>query len=302
MLQTLKRGLFVGTAVAVVAALCSASALAARGPGHFGPRGAAIFGNGFGPGGPMGPGMGMRGGPGFGPGFGMPGMRGGPGMHMRGPGGPMMRGGGGLLAAETLKTAAGYLGVTVAALQADLKAGKTLADEATAKGKTPAGLIKAITDAAKDNLGVAVGAGWLTQAQADRVLAGLTEAVTDLVNNGPGIPKGDKAGPLGAAATYLGMTPAELRTALRGGKTLAQVASDKGKSVDGLVTALTAGAKKHLDAAVAAGDITQAQATAALKRLTEHVTDFVNGVRGPKAEHAATNAVKNTLRFVALHR
>jgi hypothetical protein len=290
MLQTLRRGLFVGTAVAVVAALSAGSALAARGHGHFGPRGAAIFGVGFGmKGGPMG----MMGGPGFG-------MRGGPGMHMHGHGGP--GGGPGLLAGETLKTAATYLGISLATLQADLKSGKTLAEEATAKGKTAAGLITALTNAAKENLDAAVAAGWLTQAQADRQLEGATRAITDLVNNGPGIPKGGKAGPLEAAATYLGMTVADLHTALRGGKTLAQVAADKGKSVDGLVTALTADAKKKLDAAVAANDITQAQATAALKKLTEHVTDFVNGVHGPRAEKAATNAVKNTLRFVALHR
>jgi len=294
MLQTLKRGVFVGTAVAVVAALCTGSALAARGHGHFGPRGGvAVFG--FGPMGGPGPmGMGIRGG---GPGF-MFG--GGPGMHMRGPG---PGGGAGLLTAETLKTAAGYLGIPVATLAADLKAGKTLGDEATAKGKTPAGLIKALTDAAQDNLNVAVSAGLLTQAQADRALDAYGDAVTDLVNNGPGIPEGARTGPLEKAATYLGMTTSDLVDALKGGKTLAQVAGDKGKTVEGLVTALTADAKKKLDAAVAADDITQAQADAAYKKLTQAVTDMVNGTHGPKAaEKATTTATKMTIRFVALHR
>ena len=39
---------------------------------------------------------------------------------------------------------------------------------------------------------------------------------------------------LDTAATYLGMTTDDLATALKGGKTLAQVAGDKGKTVDGL--------------------------------------------------------------------
>jgi len=225
---------------------------------------------------------------------------GGPGMHMRGPGGP---GGPGLLAAETLKTAAGYLGIPVATLAADLKAGKTLAEEATAKGKTPAGLITALKDNAKGNLDVAVSAGLLTQAQADNALDAYEDAVTELVNNGPGIPRGAKHGPLEQAATYLGISVSDLATALKNGKTLAQVAADKGKTVEGLVTALTADAKKHLDAAVSSGDITQAQANAALKKLTDRVTDMVNGTHGPKAaEKAATTATKMTIRFVALHR
>ena len=38
---------------------------------------------------------------------------------------------------------------------------------------------------------------------------------------------------LAAAATYLGLTEAELRTELQAGKTLAQVAKAKDKSVDG---------------------------------------------------------------------
>ena len=110
----------------------------------------------------------------FGPAFAGPGMQG----HHRGPG---MRGGGpggGLLAGNVLKTAASYLGISVAELQADLKGGKTLAQEAVAKGKTAAGLITALTNDAKENLAAAVAAGWLTQAQANAVLDRVTAAIT----------------------------------------------------------------------------------------------------------------------------
>ena len=297
MLQAMKRGLLVGGVVAVVAALLGASALAARGHGHaqFGVRAANGSGGPFGMFGDDG-GFGVRGfGPGMGgPMFGGPGMRGGPfGMH----GGPGMRGGGGggLLASEVLKTASTYLGMSPADLATALKGGKTLADVAKDKGKTADGLIKALTDAAKANLDAAVTAGWITQKQADAVLEVVTGAITDLVNDGPGVPPAKRVGPLDAAATYLGMSVADLQTALKGGKTLAQVAADKGKTVDGLVTALTADVQTKLDNAVKNGDITQAQENTILTRLKAHVTDFVNGIHGPKATTTTTSAINKTL-------
>src|SRR4051794_24539276 len=121
--RTFIRHVSVGTVVVALAAAAATSAFAAstaRGH-HFGLRGFGIMG---------GPGLG---GPGFGgPGFGGP----------RG-------GGGGILAADVLTPAADYLGISVSTLQSDLKGGKTLAQEATAKGKTASGLVDAIVAAEK---------------------------------------------------------------------------------------------------------------------------------------------------------
>ena len=58
---------------------------------------------------------------------------------------------------------------------------------------------------------------------------------------------------LEAAAKYLGMTEAALRAQLESGKTLAQVAKDRNKSVDGLVTALVAEKKARIEQAVKDG-------------------------------------------------
>ena len=52
-----------------------------------------------------------------------------------GPGGP---GGGGILAFDALTPAAAFLNISVSTLTTDLAGGKTLAQEATAKGKTAA--------------------------------------------------------------------------------------------------------------------------------------------------------------------
>ncbi len=73
--------------------------------------------------------------------------------------------------------------MTVSDLQADLKSGKTLADEATAKGKTVDGLVSALTAQAKTNLDAAVTAGTITAAQEQTLLTNLTQHVTDIVNH-----------------------------------------------------------------------------------------------------------------------
>lgn len=101
--------------------------------------------------------------------------------------------------------------------------------------------------------------------------------------HGPGGGEGHRGGhgdDLAAAATYLGLTQAELTTQLPGGKTLAQVAgSTSGKTVAGLIDALVAAEKTELAAAVTAGAITQAQADQITTGLKARVTAEVNGTR-----------------------
>ena len=99
-----------------------------------------------------------------------------------------------------------------------------------------------------------------------------------------GGPAGDHHGrggdDLAAAATYLGVSQADLLTSLQSGKTLAQVAAaTNGKSVAGLIDALVAAEKTELAAAVTAGRLTQAQADQIATGLTAHVTAEVNGTR-----------------------
>ena len=105
------------------------------------------------------------------------------------------------------------------------------------------------------------------------MLTRLTTQVTTLVNEGP---PARKPGPLEAAATYIGISVSDLQADLKAGKTLAQVAVAQGKTVDGLVAALTAQAKTNLDKAVADGEDHRAQEQKLLDNLTEHVTNFVN--------------------------
>ena len=77
------------------------------------------------------------------------------------------------------------------------------------------------------------------------------------------------------------MTKAELRTAHENGTTLAQLATQQGKSVDGLKQAMYDAAKADLDKAVAAGRITAAQETKMLSGLQSHLDDMVNSTGPP---------------------
>jgi hypothetical protein len=154
-------------------------------------------------------------------------------------------------------------------------------DAAKQLGVQPSALTAALKKAVENRIDAAVAAGEITKAQGDELKARIESSDFPLF----GFPhRGFGFGPhvdkLDAAASYLGLTEAQLRSELDGGKTLAQVAKDHGKSVDGLVDALVAGLKKHLDAAVAAGRITKAQEDQFLAEAKQRITDFVNG-KGP---------------------
>jgi hypothetical protein len=186
--------------------------------------------------------------------------------------------------AAGLEAAAKYIGITDEQLRTELENGKTLAEVAKAHGKTVAGLVDVLVAEAKTKLNAAVKAGRLTQAQANDMLTELEEHITAFVNgSGPARPFGPRGfrhhvGPnLDAAANYLGVTEEQLRTELRNGKTLAEVAKAHGKTVAGLVNAVVAEAKTKLDAAVKAGRLTQTEADATLAGLKQRITDFVNG-------------------------
>jgi len=165
-------------------------------------------------------------------------------------------------------------------------------DAAKQLGVQPSQLSAALKQALENRVDAAVAAGRLTKAEGAEIKQRIEAGDVPLFA-GPGGPGGPGSfghhhgGPFGgldAAATYLGVNQTQLRTQLESGKSLADVAKAKNKSVDGLVTALVDAAKKHLDSTVAAGRLTQKQADSILSDLKSHVTDFVNGVRPPRPD------------------
>lgn len=161
-------------------------------------------------------------------------------------------------------------------------------DAAKQLGVDPAKLNDALKQALSNRVDEAVKAGRLTEARGAKLNARIQAGTFPLFGGGGG-PGGRHGGwfrhHTEAAASFLGLTKAEFRTSLRDGKTLAQVAKDEGKSVDGLVAALVADTTKELDAAVAAGRLTKAERDERVAGLQARITALVNGERpahGPR--------------------
>jgi hypothetical protein len=157
-------------------------------------------------------------------------------------------------------------------------------DAASQLGVKPEVLSDALKQALKNRIDAAVEAGRLTEAQAKELKARIDSGELPLVfgpgrgRRGPGFGHGhfEHFEVLTAAASYLGMTEAELRDALQD-KTLAEIAKEKGKSVSGLVAALVAAQEKRIAAAVADGRLTQSQASELKTHLQDRTKDLVNG-------------------------
>ena len=188
---------------------------------------------------------------------------------------------------DFLQTAADYLGMTTAELREAMRNGDSLAEVAKDKGKSVEGLKTAIRDAQKKDLDQAVADGKLTRAQADRIEEELSEHVDALVEGGRafkiphfgfgfGFGLGAGVDLIDTAADYLGLTRAQLREELSDGDSLADVAKQKGKSVEGLETAMKKSLRTGLDKAVADDKLTKSQADKLYDMFSEHVDDIVD--------------------------
>jgi polyhydroxyalkanoate synthesis regulator phasin len=136
--------------------------------------------------------------------------------------------------------------------------------------------------------------GTITQDQADKVIAAIVAArpvggpgmggPMGGGHRGPGGPGGRIGFGLDVVATTLGITADEVRTALEGGQSLADLAVSKGKTAQDVIDAIVAEATTKLNTAVTDGKLTQAEADARLADITTHATEFVNNtppVGGP---------------------
>jgi uncharacterized protein (DUF433 family) len=171
-----------------------------------------------------------------------------------------------------------------------------LSDAAKRLDVQPSELRDALAAAEDAQLDADVRAGRLTQDQADAVKRERAEHGTVLGGgsgprfgpHGPGIGFGPgPGGPgdvIGAAASALGLTQAELFEQLRSGKSIAAIAEDQGKSLDDVRATVRAAVGKKLDKAVADGDLTRAEADAMLARIADHL-DELGDFGGPHFDH-----------------
>jgi hypothetical protein len=194
------------------------------------------------------------------------------------------------LAAATVAVA------SVAGLGAGFALGSpNLAGAQTSSSTTTATTAPATTDPAKpaarvnpldDALAKLVKDGTINQTQADAVKKALQDARPA---DGPGGrghgPRGGMGGfgmeegksVVDAAAKALGVTSDDLMQQVMNGTTVAKIAESKNVPLNTVVDAAVKEITTKIDAAVAAGNMTQAEADKIRANLTQTVTDFANG-------------------------
>ena len=153
-------------------------------------------------------------------------------------------------------------------------------DAAKQLGVQPQALSDAIKKGLSDRVDKAVAEGRLTTQEGAELKKRITDDEFPLFGPpafGPGF-----AAPhpffhgLDSAADYLGLTEAQLRAKVNDGKTLAQIAKDEGKSVDGLKDAMLKDVTSKLDAAVKAGRLSKDEEAQVLKDLQGRIDNLVN--------------------------
>ncbi len=117
----------------------------------------------------------------------------------------------------------------------------------------------------------------IDQSQADAVITAIRDARPD------GFPghRGPRLLGDGTLTDVLGVSAADLRSALESGQSIADVAAAHDVPVDDVINALVAKVQDRLDTAVANGRLTQDEANSMIADATQHITDFVNGDAKP---------------------
>lgn len=182
---------------------------------------------------------------------------------------------------QTVAAAARYLGLSVTQLRAELRTGKTLAQIAReTAGRSEAGLVEAVLDSQRAKLAKAG--------------AALPQRVKLQVQ----VPGGPRPGAVlvglrRMALAYLGVSPEQLRSDLRAGKSLGQIAASvPGKSEAGLVSALVAVRKAQLERARSGGVLSPAVADARLARAQKTIEGYVRRKR--RVRGAATGTAQGS--------
>ena len=174
--------------------------------------------------------------------------------------------GGGL----ALDVAAETLGMTEDELRDALEDGQTIAQVAEAQGVPVQDVIDALVAAATERIDERVA----------EIKENLPERMTDLVNGELRFRRGPRAGlhkgvALDVAAEAIGITEDDLRDAIEGGDSIADVAEANGVDVQEVIDALVARATERIDQAVADGDIDADEAEEKKANLTERISQLV---------------------------
>ena len=207
---------------------------------------------------------------------------------------------------DFLGESAKYLGLPQKDLAAKLP-GTSLGKIADATpNKSKAGLVTALSVAANDDITKALADKKITDDQAKKLRDGLAAEITTFVDRSwptkpataprtavPNV-KAFLGDMLQTARDYLGgVTLQDITAAMRSGKSLGDIANDKGKSRDGLVQALTTAANMRIDKAVADQKLTAEQATTLKTKVSGEIATFVDR-KSPAKTTTSNRTTKQT--------
>ncbi len=218
-----------------------------------------------------------------------------------------------------LQAVAQQTGLTTDEIIAAVHGGQTVADLVKSKNGDLQAVIDATVKAATDKITAAVTAGTLTQAQADKLTASLTQIVTNAVNGklppmigmmgGFGPWNGPHRGPMGgwgmdgrdwgmngrgmgmsgndvlfaAITNATQLKPRDLMRQLRGGKTLADVITANGSTVDAVVNSAVAAETDFINGHVELGQISREDADQRIAGLKDQFTKMLSwSMPGPR--------------------
>ncbi|MDR3601587.1 MAG: hypothetical protein P4L49_14080 [Desulfosporosinus sp.] len=177
------------------------------------------------------------------------------------------------------------LGMDANALSQELKSGKTLAQIAAAKGMDANTLVEKIQAAFNDQIDKAVANGKVTADKAVTMKAKTAEKASSVINKSwtghkGRVGKGNvfKNVQQQIPALLGNMDATQLKEQLKSGKTLAQIAQDKGIAKDKLVSDLQAIMKENLDQAVKDKEITADKAAQIESKLPQMIERMVTHV------------------------
>jgi uncharacterized protein (DUF433 family) len=198
---------------------------------------------------------------------------------------------------KALDVAASTIGIDKSDLVKELRAGKTIAEVATAHNVDPQHVVDVLVQDATKKIEAAKTAGKISAERAAKLEQRLPEVVGKLVNDkhtGKGVAHRRAAvrklaqGGVKVAADAIGIAPKDLVKEVRAGKTIAEVATahnvDPQKVIDALVQAST----KKIEAAKTAGKISAERAAKLEEHAPARITKLVNdwhpkaGAKGAK--------------------
>ena len=188
-----------------------------------------------------------------------------------------------------LETVAEMLGLTPEELGSELRGGKTVAEVAEAQGVDTQSIVVAVNAEVQEWVQKAVDEGRLTQEQADRILEQMADADGERLLGMPFGPHmqggfhkgwGGPCGGLDAAAEVLGMEPEDLMAELRDGKTLTEIAEERGVDPQAVEDAMIAHMEEMLEQTEEDGTLTPECAECAHQGLGECEGNWQQGPGG----------------------